>query len=143
MHAHFHAKPAVAIQHLKFYTHSRYLGESVAAFVAEPKWLSEHGAFGESLKDTCMLRDRPICGMSNSCLQHCLLGESADLTFKKALGLAQVMEDAEQDSQSLQKPRLADLLAVKFTTSPPRPTTTSSFPCPHCGGKHWSLECCF
>ena len=48
-----------------------------------------------------MLRDRLVCGINDSGIQRRLLAES-DLTFKKALDLAQAIEAAERNIQDLQ-----------------------------------------
>ena len=42
---HYHPKPSLAVQRFKFFSRSRHAGESVAAFLAELKRLSEHCQF--------------------------------------------------------------------------------------------------
>ena len=58
-----------------------------------------------------MLRDRLVCGITNSTVQKRLLAEK-DLTLEKAVSLAQSVEIAEKGSKDLQTP------------APPKPTTT-------------------
>ena len=57
----YNPKPSVTVQRHKFYTRVQQPGESVAAFVAKLRRLSEHCDFGTSLD--VMIRDRVVCGV--------------------------------------------------------------------------------
>ena len=61
--AHHQPKPSVIVQRFNFHSRSRQGGESVSAYVAELRKLSEHCDFGETLND--MLRDRLVCGIND------------------------------------------------------------------------------
>eukprot|EP00731_Ephydatia_muelleri_P010391 Em0005g977a len=60
--------------------------------------LAEHCDFGDTLSDA--LRDRLVCGMQNGAVQKRLLGK-ADLTFAKALEVAELEEMATRDEAQL------------------------------------------
>ena len=75
---HHHPQPSVIVQRFHFHSRSRREGESISAFVAELRKLSEHCNFQDMLND--MLRDRLVCGVNDSRLQRRLLAET-DLTF--------------------------------------------------------------
>ena len=72
----------------------------MATYVLELRRFSEHCKYGDKSEE--MLRDRIVCGIANNQLQQRLLAEP-DLTFKKALELAQAQESADQGSQQLQQ----------------------------------------
>ena len=95
---------------LQIFSRSRNAGESVAAFVAEIKRLSEHCNFGDALED--MLRDRLVCGIHDQRTQRRLLAET-DLTLQKAFEVAQVIELAESQVKELQQQGRAEVHAVK------------------------------
>ena len=80
------------MQRFRFNSRARQPGESVAAYIAELKRLSEHCSFGESLDD--MLRDRFVCGIQDQRTQRRLLAET-DLTLKKATEVAQAIESVD------------------------------------------------
>ena len=89
---HYQPTPLVIVQQFKCNSRTQLQGESIATFIAELRRLSEHCGYGDSLND--MLRDRLVCGTTNSQLQKRLLSEP-DLIFKKALNLAQALESSE------------------------------------------------
>ena len=82
MQEHQHPRSSVILQRFKFGSRKQKSGESTANFVSDPRRLSEHCNFGDTLED--MLRDRIICGITNGRLQRRLLIES-DLTLKRTL----------------------------------------------------------
>ena len=96
---HLDPNPSVIVQRFIFHSRLRKGGESVAAFVAELRRLSEHCGFGDTLPD--MLRDRLVCGIDDGRIQRRLLFEP-DLAFEKAFDIAQEMESAERNAQDLQ-----------------------------------------
>ena len=69
------------------------MGETITEYVAELRRLAATCEFGEFLNDA--LRDRLVCGQRNESVQKRLLSE-ANLTFSKALKLAQSMELADK-----------------------------------------------
>ena len=107
--AHFHPQPSLAVQRFWFNSHTRQAGESVTAYLAKLKKLSEHCNFGDSLND--MLRDRIVCGIQDQRTQRRLLAET-DLTLKRAFEVAQAIESADKQVQELQHPRKAEVHAV-------------------------------
>ena len=95
---HFSPTPSEIVQRFKFHGRYRQQGESVAAYVAELRSLAEYCNFGGTLDD--MLRDQLVWGVKNDAIQQKLLGE-AKLTFKRAMELAQGLETAAQNVQTL------------------------------------------
>ena len=74
----------------------------MAEYVAALRKLAEHCNFGDTLDK--MLRDRLVCGIANAAVQKRLLTEP-ELTFTKAVTIAQVVELAEKGSRELQSVR--------------------------------------
>ena len=107
--AHYHPKPSLAVQRFCFNSRTCQAGESVAAYLAELKRLSEHCSFGHTLND--MLLDRIVCGIQDQRTQCRLLVET-DLTLKKAFEVAQAIESADTQVKELQHPRTAEVHAV-------------------------------
>lgn len=60
--------------------------------------LSEHCSFGATLNDS--LRDRFVCGLKNESIQKKLLSEK-ELTYDKAVEIANAMESAHKDVREL------------------------------------------
>ncbi|XP_035806354.2 uncharacterized protein K02A2.6-like [Amphiprion ocellaris] len=130
-------KPSVIVQRFKFHTHSRKLGVSVAAFVAELRQLSEHCEFGSVLDD--MLRDRLVCGINDDGM----LGETA-LNFKKALDIAQAMETAANNTKDIQKANNGvQPTAVHRLSKEKKDKPQKSVECYRCGGAHFANDCGF
>ncbi len=73
----------------------------MATFVAELKKISEFCNYRDSLSD--MLRDHIVCGIRDKAVQRRLLAES-DLTYEKALDMAQATEIAKNDSKRFNGP---------------------------------------
>ena len=95
---HFAPAPLCIVECYKFNARVQQPGESIASFVAQLRVLSTHCEYGEMLED--MLRDRIVCGLSDSRIQHRLLTEPK-LTFAKAVKLSQSMESAEKNSKMI------------------------------------------
>ena len=93
---HFAPAPSCIVERYKFNTRVQQPSESVAAFVAQLRALSTHCEFGDMLED--MLRDRIVCGISDSRIQRRLLAEPK-LTYAKAVELSQSMEAADKNSK--------------------------------------------
>ena len=102
-----------------------------------------------------MLRDKFVSGLHNTRTQHRLLVEKA-LTFAKAQEIAQAMELADKDVQSLQSNPHPPVLKLNeqhtstqrnsrrnVTQHTTRHCSPQTLPCHHCGGKHSSSTCRF
>ena len=85
----------------RFYFHRRNQSatESIAEYVAELRRLATHCEFGDYLNDA--LRDRLVCGLSNNSIQKRLLSE-ANLTYVRAVEMAQGLEAAKRNAKKLQ-----------------------------------------
>ena len=97
--AHRNPPPSVTVQRFTISTRLQKDGETVSQFVAELRRLSEHCAFDVSLDG--MLRDRLVCSVRDTKVQHRLLAEP-NLTFKKAFEICQSAEVAEKNARELQ-----------------------------------------
>ena len=96
---HFNPRPSIIMERYKFHSRTQQQGESITAFVAELRKLTEFCDFGDTVND--MLRDRFVAGLNNTRIQHRLLAETT-LTFTRAQEITQAMELAEKDVQSIQ-----------------------------------------
>ena len=96
---HFNPEPSVIMQRYKFNSRNQKPDKSVSTYVAELRKLTEFCDFGDSIND--ILRDKFVSGLHNTRTHHRLLAEKA-LTFPKAQEIAQTMELADKDVQSLQ-----------------------------------------
>ena len=146
---HHQPPPSAIVQRFNFHSRSRRQGESVSAFVAELRKLSEYCQFGDTLSD--MLRDRLVCGINDQKTQRRLLAE-ATLTYEKAFTLAQALEAADKSAKELEKASGIHAVFPQFrpphatTTRPPQTTTSRPHErkCYRCGGtNHASSECRF
>ena len=97
---HCHPRRLEIVQCFHFNSRVRQSNETIAAFVAERKKLSEFCNFGEKLAD--MLRDRIVCGIIHPAMQRHLLSET-DLTFAKTLEVAQGLEAGEKSPKVMQE----------------------------------------
>ena len=95
-----------------------------------------------------MLRDRLVCQIADPGLQHRLLAEP-DLTFKKALQIAQAQETAEEGAKQIQQrpssvpSTLNKVVRANRPTHHPNPGLNSSEvkPCYRCVGQHRAAQC--
>ncbi len=90
----YNPTPSEIVQRFKFNSRNRQPNETVADYVAVLRELAQHCNYGDKLQET--LRDRLVCGIEADGIQHRLLAE-AELTFEKALKLAQAIETANKD----------------------------------------------
>ena len=95
---HFNPTPSETVQRSRFNSRFRKVDETVATFVAELRALAEFCNFGASLED--MIRDRLICGISDTKIQQKLLAEKS-LTLKTAVEIAQGMETAAKNAREM------------------------------------------
>lgn len=116
----------------------RQQGQSVAAFVADLRRLSEYCAFGTTLDD--MLRDRLVCGINDDHIQRRLLAEPDDkMTLVRAMALATAMETAAKDVVALQLKGEGAIHKLQPVASDQKPYVT----CFRCGGTHAPADCRF
>ena len=113
-----------------------------ATYVSELRKLSEYCEYGETLED--MLCDRLVCGLAERRVQQRLLAEG-DLTFDKALKIAQAMELAERDARDLQQAGAHSRAGVHRLAQTPVASSQdkSTKPCYRCGGRHDPSQCRF
>ena len=141
---HFNPRPSPIVQRFKFNSRSQQAGETLAAYVAELRRLSEHCDYGDELEE--MLRDRLVCGIADKRYQQRLLGE-VDLTFDKAFKMAQAMELAERDSQQLKPAEITPIQKIddqRYTRHTGQKVATSQNTCHRCGGRgHTPWNCRF
>jgi len=151
--SHYTPKPSVIMQRFQFHSRTQRPGETVAAFVAELRQLSEFCEFGATLED--MLRDRLVCGIASSAIQRRLLAEP-DLTLKKAQDLAQAIESADKNVKDLQGQRQPPVSTTVHAVTPRQGASNPKRPwartdvgktpdtqCHRCGGKHSPHSCRF
>ena len=67
---HLQPAPSEIVQHCRVNTRVRCPHESVAAYIAELKHLSEHCNFRYAGRLKELLRDRLVCGIGNQKWQH-------------------------------------------------------------------------
>ena len=115
--------------------------EGIKANAASLQKLAELCDFGDMLLDT--LRDRLMCGMRDGAVQKQLLGK-ADLTFAKALEVAELEEMAARNAAQLHEGQPKD---VHRMSGPPRrwgnrdALGTPAGPCYRCGRNHLPNQC--
>ena len=109
---HYEPKPLVIAERFYFYQRSQKTTESVSEYVAELRKLCARCEFAEFLNDA--LRDRFVCGLNNAVLQKRLLSEK-NLTFTKAVEIAQGSEAAERGSKRLHADDVAPVGRIAST----------------------------
>ena len=88
--------------------------EGIKAYAASLQKLAEHCDFRDTFSDA--LIDRLVCGMQNGAVQKRLLGK-ADLTFAKALEVAELEQMATRDAAQLHEGQPKDIHRM---SRPPR-----------------------
>ena len=101
------------------------------------KRLAVHCNYGEFLDRA--LRDRFVCGLSNSKIQNKLLN-TEDLTFEKACRIAKAMEMAERNTQAFH-PTISESPQVNQLTAQDNKNTNHE-QCFRCGGNNHSGQSC-
>lgn len=140
MQSHLSPKPLLIAERFRFHKRNQTKEETVVAYVAELKRLSEHCNFGAGLDDA--LRDRLVCGLRHEGIQKRLLTE-ADLTFKRALEIAVSMETAAKDALELQDAKAETVNQLATTRGAAREKQSDQERCYRCGGYHLSSQCRF
>ena len=137
---HYDPAPSQIMQRYKFHTRERGPSESIANYVAELKSIGGLCGFQDTLPN--MLRDRLVCGVNDGRIQRALLQEH-NLTFERALEIAQSIEAAPNDMQRLKIQPSQDQ-TVHRVYSKQTPTTSSTTPCYRCGSSdHQQTVCRF
>lgn len=145
---HFNPKPSEIVQRFKFNSRNRKQGETVMEYVAVLRKLAQDCNYGDKLSE--MIRDRLVCGIGDDRIQRRLLSEP-DLTFDKALKLAQAIETASKDVKDLQSlefapphtkaPQAVHKMSTKQTPSKQQHQRKA---CYRCGGEqHRAGDCRF
>lgn len=145
---HFNPKPSEIVQRFKFNSRNRKNGETVMEYVAVLRKLAQDCNYGDKLSE--MIRDRLVCGIGDDRIQRRLLSEP-DLSFDKALKLAQAIETASKDVKDLQSldfsashgrtPQVVHKISSKQT---PSRQQLQHKGCYRCGGEHHTAgECRF
>ena len=118
---HFEPKRAIIAERFHFHKRQQAPGETITDDAALRK-LATHCKFGNYLEEA--LRDRLVCGLHNEAIQLRLLAE-ADLTYAKAMEMAQGLEAAEKSSRSFKKmqPFIKKTNRVNHSYSLPNPAT--------------------
>lgn len=93
---HFKPKPPVIAERFAFHKRDQHPGEPIKEFLIELRRLARTCTFGDFLEQA--LRDRLVCGMTNSSIQKKLLAER-DLTLQRAVDIATAAEMAVLDQQ--------------------------------------------
>ena len=93
------------MERFRFYSRVRQSGEPVNKYVADLQWLAKDCGFGDSLEK--MLRDRLACGINNHTIQRNMLVEK-DLTFKRALEIAEGTQAADQTYREMRAEKVKE-----------------------------------
>ena len=141
---HYKPKPSEIMERFKFHSRSRKPGESVAAYVAELRALTEFCNFGASLEE--MIRDRLVCGINDPSLQKRLLAEP-DLSYAKAVELALNAETATQSVKELRGKQDGaaapqPVHKANRVTPPSRQNGDSAPTCYRCGNRGHTVAKC-
>ncbi len=102
--------PSEIMSRFRFNSRARSAGESVAAYVAELRRLAEFCNFQATLNK--MIRDRLVCGVNHESIQKKLLAER-DLTFDRALMIAQGFEEADKNLREMRTQKSSSGVMVK------------------------------
>ncbi|KAL5489233.1 hypothetical protein EMCRGX_G018302 [Ephydatia muelleri] len=146
---HLAPKPLVIAERYRFHKRDQKEGETVREYVSALQKLTEHCDFQDHLEDT--LRDRLVCGLRDVTLQKRLLTKE-DLTFARAVEMAETAERAEKDAAELQvatTPEVHRLPVREPTKDDRRESGTGrmrqhqSSQCFRCGRTHQPETCWF
>ena len=138
--AHFSPKPLVIAERYRFHKRDQLPGESIATYVAELRRFARHCNFGTNLEDC--LRDRLVCGLSNTHIIKKLLAEK-DLDLSKAIQLATASETASRDAMELGKTAVPASVHKLAPTSSRRSSTMSQLRAPARTPSPAATEECF
>ena len=124
---HYEPVPLVIAEHYQFHQCGQDIGESIADYVAELRCMATKCKF-EVTRDFLeeSLCDCFVFGLRAEGIRKRLLTEP-NLTFAKAIKIAQSVETASKDAQ-----QLFEHVSSKINTVP-APTPTKPIPCHRCG----------
>ena len=128
----FQPKKVIIVECFNFHQRNQAPDESIAKYVAELHKLTTNCDFGDYLEQA--LRDRFVCRLCSETTQKQLLTK-AELTFKRAVEIAQAIEAAEKKSEQFKK---AEHVEVNKLTHNRKPTQ----PCYYCGKLGHSPSTC-
>ena len=139
---HYQPKPSVIVERFKCNTRCQQPGETIPMYLAELKCLWENCEFGTNLNE--LLRDRVVCGTSDTKIQRHLLAEPK-LTLKRALDLAIAIETSEKDALNLQKsnPQGNNVVHKLGDAARELKEQDATYKCSWCDGKHSPTQCRF
>ena len=126
---HYEPQPLVIAERFHFHRRFQTADESIAEFMAQLRRLSQHCDFQDYFEQA--LRDRLVCGLRNEGIHRRLLAE-AKLTLARALEIAQGMEAAERNAQSL-KGSEAAVHKMNTSEEPATQRPPTRAPCYRCG----------
>ena len=112
--AHYEPKPIIIAEQFHFHKHIQNPTESIAEFVAELNRLAATCEFGRYLNNA--LRDRFVCGLLHEGMQKRLLSEP-DLTFTRAVEIAQGIAAAEKNIQDFRRKEITTVGKVSFAAT--------------------------
>ena len=139
--SHFEPKPIRSAERYYFRRRLQAPGESIAEYVAELRRLSTNCKFDGYLEEE--LCDQLVCGVRVEGIRKKLMSED-DLTFTKALKLAQSYESADKNAQQLKGADPAAPVQKIGAQSPVRPTSKRGQACYRCGlSNHKADKCRF
>lgn len=143
---HYTPKPSVIMQRYKFNSRLRQPGESISAYAAALRNLTEHCNFGDTINE--MIRDRFVVGIEEERIQRRLLSETT-LTLEKAIQMAESMSLADKElkyikrttEQSHRVNKLSSQAKPRHTQSQASAPSHSSLTCFRCNGSHLADKC--
>ena len=128
---HYEPKRAVIAERFLFHKKEQAAGETIAEFDASLRKLATSCQFGATLGEA--LRDRFVCGLRHESIQRRLLSEQ-ELTYNKALDIAQAMEAADSNTNAF---KATEPLIHKFSRQASKPKLAKL--CYRCGRRSHSL----
>ena len=145
---HYSPPPPEVIQRFRFNSRSRQPGESVSTYMADLRRLAEQCNYGTTLEK--MLRDRIVYGINDERIREKLL-EEKDLSYKRALEIAQGVEAANKNLKEMKAPKpepTAPAPVHKVPSRRPPPThergQNPTVKCHRCGAAgHLATTCRF
>ena len=136
---HYEPKRVVIAKRFHFHKQDQAAGETIADFDAALRKLALHCKFEATLDDT--LRDRFVCGLCHETIQRRLLSEK-ELTYTKAMDIAQAMEAADRNSKAFKTTEPAIRKFTAQPTSHPSRPVREKTSCYRCGRPgHAQADC--
>ena len=118
----YEPKRAVIAERFHFHKRDQAPGETATDFDVALRKLALHSNFEATLDDA--LRDRFVSGLRHESIQRRLLSEK-DLTYTKAMDVAQAMEAADRNTRAFKPLQPQPILHMRNYHSPTIITSTS------------------